>query len=260
MKPQAALQIIALTTLWTAVYAQSGEVETERIQPRTTLPLLLLLGYPLALPQLDVAGSVGVGGDGILPGIPIRRPQDEPTITRMPPQVAADAPPQNAQNDASPDANAQIREQFIQGVLQGLQSMSANGGPGPTIQPAVLADLLQQVMAAQTTKPPPPTPPAAVEKEAQLPSHDDSSNDNDPDYDYIDFKNGSRIKYELDNNQHFADSRYSNKTLQQPTAAVVLPVYSYSWSLFCADRSSRIYFSDNRQRFVLTRPAFGLSP
>ncbi|EDW02447.1 GH19885 [Drosophila grimshawi] len=93
---------------------------------------------------------------------------------------------------AGTDANDQIREQFIQGVLQGLQSMS---GPGPTIQPAVLADFLQQAMASETTSTQP------VQKLAHRPISDESSNDNDPDYDYIDFKNGSRIQYELDNDQ-----------------------------------------------------------
>lgn len=162
---------------------------------RTALPLLFLLSYP----QLNPGGV-------ILPGIPIRRPQDELLVTQKPMSQLSDELPQNLQND---DANSMIREQFIQGILQGLQSMSSNGGA--TLNPAVLADFLEQVNAVATTVAPKITPPPTVEKDAQV------IDDNEADYDYIDFKNGSRIKYDLDNDQQSSDDvEYPNKILFEP--------------------------------------------
>lgn len=176
----------------------------QKLQERTAaLPLLLLLAYPSAVQQ--------VGGTALLPGIPIRRPQDE-----LSSQADEPALPIKIQSDEpSMDENAVIREQFIQGVLQGLQSMAAQGGP--TVQPAVLADFLAQVNAARTTIAPRITPPPTVEKDAQL-----VNNDHDADYDYIDFNNGSRIKYDLDSNDQTSDSQYPNKILQ-PVAEEVSP-------------------------------------
>ncbi|XP_032589937.1 uncharacterized protein LOC116804948 [Drosophila grimshawi] len=175
-------------------------------QQRTTLPLLLLLSNPLALPLVTTGG--------LRPGVPLRRPQGGSTQDLG--QVSSDV--KQMDEVAGTDANDQIREQFIQGVLQGLQSMS---GPGPTIQPAVLADFLQQAMASETTSTQP------VQKLAHRPISDESSNDNDPDYDYIDFKNGSRIQYELDN-----DQQLNNTTIQQPAAVAPLNYGYYSSQLF----------------------------
>lgn len=174
-------------------------IQSRPTQERTAgLPLLLLLAYPSAVQQVG-------GGGALVPGIPIRRPQDELST-----QADEPAKPTKVQSDEpAEDANAVIREQFIQGILQGLQSMAVQGGP--TVQPAVLADLIAQVNAAARTTvapritPPPPT----VEKDAQL-----VNNEHDADYDYIDFKNGSRIKYDLDNNDPINDSQYPNKILQ----------------------------------------------
>lgn len=175
-------------------------MEQEQQERTAGLPLLLLLGYPGAVQQL--------AGGALLPGIPIRRPQDE-VIGQ------ADEPAHSAQvqsDEPAMDANAAIREQFIQGILQGLQSMTAQGGP--TVQPAVLADFLAQVNAARTTVAPAITPPPSVEKDAQLANN----NEHDADYDYIDFQNGSRIKYDLDNNDQTNDSQYPNKMLQSAPA------------------------------------------
>ncbi|XP_017835418.1 uncharacterized protein LOC108594790 [Drosophila busckii] len=170
-------------------------------QQRTKLPLLLLLAYPGALQQ------VGLGA-AVLPGIPIRRPHDELTTrTTRPSQVAADEPTASGQNAAAADdANSLIREQFIQGVLQGLQSMSSNGAAA--IQPAVLADFLQQANAFTTTRAPRITSP--TNKKAALLA------DPDPDYDYIDFKSGARIQYDLlgDQPQSPNVTQYPNKKLQ----------------------------------------------
>lgn len=183
MKRQTALDLIALICLL-AAEIQSQPVLVyirERSDARTTLPLLLLLSYR---PQVGVP----------IP-IPIRRPLDEPTITRQPP----------VQSDEPVDANAQIREQFLQGILQGLQSTEG----GVTVPPAVLADVLQQVQTTKTTTTTTTTraPKTMLEEVAKEPN----SNDNDPDYDYIDFKNGSRIKYELDNDQQLNNSQFANK-------------------------------------------------
>lgn len=174
MKRQRALDFIALICLLAAeVQSQPVLVYTrEMSDARTTLPWLLLLSYR---PQVAVP-------------VPIRRPLDEPTITRQPP----------VQSDEPVDANAQIREQFLQGLLQGLQSTEG----GVTVPPAVLADVLQKVQTTTTR-----APKTMLEEEAKEPN----SNDNDPDYDYIDFKNGSRIKYELDSDQQLNDSQYANK-------------------------------------------------
>ncbi|KAL7735332.1 hypothetical protein ACLKA6_015720 [Drosophila palustris] len=165
---------------------------------RTALPLLFLLTLPQLGPQV-----------GFLPGIPIRRPQDElttTTTTMNKPTQLSDELPQSGQNDL-------IREQFIQGVLQGLQSMGGNGAA--TIQPAVLADFLEQLSAGVSTTVAPKITPPTVEKEAQ--AIDD--NDNEADYDYIDFKNGSRIKYDLDSDrQSTSDNvpQFPNKILVDP--------------------------------------------
>lgn len=195
------LALVGLMPL--GIHSRPTEMD-QKLQERTAaLPLLLLLAYPSAVQQ--------VGGSALLPGIPIRRPQDE-----LSSQADEPAKPMKVQSDEpSMDANALIREQFIQGVLQGLQSMAAQGGP--TVQPAVLADFIAQVNAARTTVAPRITPPPTVEKDAQL-----VSNDHDADYDYIDFNNGSRIKYDLDNNGQANEPQYPNKILQ-PAAEEVSP-------------------------------------
>lgn len=206
MKQIASLRLVFLALVGLmplCIHSRPTEMD-QKLQERTAaLPLLLLLAYPSAVQQ--------VGGSALLPGIPIRRPQDE-----LSSQADEPAPPMKVQSDEpSMDKNAVIREQFIQGVLQGLQSMAAQGGP--TVQPAVLADFLAQVNAARTTIAPSITPPPTVEKDAQL-----VNNDHDADYDYIDFNNGSRIKYDLDSNDQTSDSQYPNKILQ-PVAEEVSP-------------------------------------
>ncbi|KAM8711309.1 hypothetical protein ACLKA7_000449 [Drosophila subpalustris] len=163
-------------------------------QGRTALPLLFLLTLPQLGPQV-----------GLLPGIPIRRPQDELTTTTTTTQLS-DELPQSGQNDL-------IREQFIQGVLQGLQSMGGNGAA--TIRPAVLADFLEQLSAGVSTTVAPKVTPPTVEKEAQA----IEDNDNEADYDYIDFKNGSRIKYDLDGDRQSTPDyvpQFPNKILVDP--------------------------------------------
>ncbi|KAH8411000.1 hypothetical protein KR222_006072, partial [Zaprionus bogoriensis] len=197
---------LLLLVLCPCLQLAHGRPLEQQQQERTAgLPLLLLLGYPSLLQQQ-------VGGSAILPGIPIRRPHDElsPLADELakPPKVQSDEPQMDAM-DAT-DANALIREQFIQGVLQGLQTMASAQG-GPTVQPAVLADFLAQVQnAARTTVAPPGITPPPVEKDAQLVNN----NEHDADYDYIDFKNGSRIKYELDSGQLTNNVQYPNKILQ----------------------------------------------
>lgn len=167
------LCLIAVTNIQSGALSQDSGPENIR----TALPLLYLLTYPGAVPQIGAP----------LPGIPIRRPQDEIPVRK--PQGDTSASNGNMKLPLSDEAassqqtNNIVREQFLQGILQGLQQP----GPGsisPTISPAVLADFLAQATTSSTRKP-------SVEKDA-------NGSDNDEDYDYIDFKNGSRIKYDID--------------------------------------------------------------
>ncbi|XP_052842457.1 uncharacterized protein LOC128256242 [Drosophila gunungcola] len=161
--------------VWTSIRVSAGPVSSEQEQIRTALPWLLLLGYPGALAQ-----------------VPVRRPQGE-TITGT--NSAIIRQPQSDEMVNSQQSSNLVREQFLQGILQGLQQSGDEAG-APTISPALLADFFAQ--ATTTTRMP------AVEKDL---------NGNDEDYDYIDFKNGSRIKYDLD---EFEQS--VNKILQQTTS------------------------------------------
>ncbi|XP_016946773.1 uncharacterized protein LOC108022399 [Drosophila biarmipes] len=137
-------------------------VDFEQEKIRTALPWLYLLAYP-----------------GVISQVPILRPQDE--ILASTSSDIMKQPQSDEMGNPEQSSNL-VREQFIQGILQGLQQPGAQAGT-PTISPAVLADFIAQVTTT-TQKP-------AVEKDVNGP-------DNDEDYDYIDFKNGSRIKYELD--------------------------------------------------------------
>jgi len=201
MNPRALHLFLFLLAL-ACVHSMPRNVAKSENKERTALPLLFLLSYPQA----------NLGG-GILPGVPIRRPHDELPITQKPTEISSmssnaqlsDELPQSAQSD---EANNLIREQFLQGILQGLQMMTNSGAPA--INSAVLSDFLVQLNAVTTTEAPKITPPT-VEKEAQM------IQGNDADYDYIDFKNGSRIKYDLDNDQQSADDvDYPNKILVDP--------------------------------------------
>ncbi|XP_022232780.2 uncharacterized protein LOC111081135 [Drosophila obscura] len=176
------LGLLACSCLRTG-QAWASRLEAE--QSRTAGPLLYLLAYPAALQQL---------GGGALPGIPIRRPQDETPLSSPNTQASPLA------DEVPSTQNNLIREQFLQGILQGLQQ-SAGGAGGPTVSPALLADFLSQasITSTSTTRLP------AIEKDA-------NEAESDENIDYIDFKNGSRIKYELDGEQ-----KPVNKILQQTT-------------------------------------------
>jgi len=155
---------------------KAAVVDFEQEKIRTALPWLYLLAYP-----------------GVISPIPIPRPQDE-TFTSI--NSATMMQPQSDEMANSEQSSNLVREQFIQGILQGLQQSGAQAGT-PTISPAMLADFIAQVTTT-TQKP-------SVEKDVNAP-------DNDEDYDYIDFKNGSRIKYDLDDVEQPV-----NKILQQTT-------------------------------------------
>ncbi|XP_017051534.1 uncharacterized protein LOC108095107 [Drosophila ficusphila] len=144
---------------------RASAVPPEQDQIRTALPWLYLLAYQGALSQ-----------------VPIARPQDEASMKLT-------------QSDEMANSNL-VREQFLQGILQGLQQPGTQSS-APTISPALLADIIAQ--ATTTTKKP------TVEKDINGP-------DNDEDVDYIDFKNGSRIKYDLDEVEQPV-----NKILQRTT-------------------------------------------
>lgn len=179
------LWLLAVTSLRPG----AGALNSDQEQMRTALPWLLLLAYPGALPQVGAP----------LPGIPVRRPLDE---TSPPASVSSSnikLPLSDEATNSQPTSDL-VREQFLQGILQGLQQ--PGGAGSPTISPAVLADFIAQ--ATTTTRKP------AVEKDA-------NGSGNDEDYDYIDFKNGSRIKYELD-----GDEQPVNKILQQTTSRPVV--------------------------------------
>ncbi|KAH8280450.1 hypothetical protein KR018_007492 [Drosophila ironensis] len=152
----------------------TGSLDADDEKSRTALPWLLLLAYPGAVPQIGAP----------LPGIPVRRPQDEVPVRRPQNEAVVSGGnmklPQSDESSSTLQINNAVREQFLQGVLQGLQPAGV-GGTGPTISPAALADFLAQATTSTTPK-------SVVEKDAG----------NDEDYDYIDFKNGSRIKYDLD--------------------------------------------------------------
>ncbi|KMY95333.1 uncharacterized protein LOC27208064 [Drosophila simulans] len=152
--------------------ANASDVNSGQEQIRTAIPWLYLLALSASQPQ-----------------IPILRPQDEtPAITNS----ANMKEPQADEIVSSDQTNNEVREQFLQGILLGLQQ------PGsPTISPAVLSDFIAQ--ATTTTRKP------AVEKDAD-------GAENDEDVDYIDFKNGSRIKYDLDDVEQPV-----NKILQRTT-------------------------------------------
>lgn len=152
--------------------ANASEVNSGEEQIRTAIPWLYILALSAAQPQ-----------------IPILRPQDEtPANTNS----AIMKKPQSDEIVNSDQSNNEVREQFLQGILLGLQQ------PGsPTISPAVLSDFIAQ--ATTTTRKP------AVQKDAD-------GSENDEDVDYIDFKNGSRIKYDLDDVEQPV-----NKILQRTT-------------------------------------------
>ncbi|XP_016992932.2 uncharacterized protein [Drosophila takahashii] len=156
--------------------SSAGAPSADQEKIRTALPWLYLLAYP------------GVG-----PLAPIVRPQDEIFTTA---NSAIMKQPQSDEGVSSQQSSNLVREQFLQGILQGLQQPGVPGA-APTISPALLADFIAQ--ATTTTQKPP------VEKDINAP-------DNDEDYDYIDFKNGSRIKYDLDDVEQPV-----NKILQQTT-------------------------------------------
>uniref|UniRef100_A0A6P4EKJ7 Uncharacterized protein LOC108043071 n=1 Tax=Drosophila rhopaloa TaxID=1041015 RepID=A0A6P4EKJ7_DRORH len=164
----------------TSIRAGAGHPTPEPEQIRTALPWLYLLAYSAAQPQ-----------------VPIRRPQDE-TFTGT--NSAIMKQPQSDELANSQQTSDLVREQFLQGILQGLQQSGAEAS-APTISPALLADFIAQ--ATTTTQKP------AVEKDL-------TGTDNDEDYDYIDFKNGSRIKYELDESEQPV-----NKILQATTSRSV---------------------------------------
>ncbi|XP_026840844.1 uncharacterized protein LOC6593191 [Drosophila persimilis] len=168
---------------------QAWAFRLEAEQSRTAGPWLYLLAYPTALQQ--------VGGVGALPGIPIRRPQDETPLSS-----STRAPLLSEEEPSS--QNILIREQFLQGILQGLQQ-SAGGASGNSISPALLADFLSQasITSTSTTRSP------SVEKYA-------NEADSDENYDYIDFKNGSRIKFDLE-----VEQKPANKIIQQTTTRPV---------------------------------------
>ncbi|KAH8358096.1 hypothetical protein KR084_002682 [Drosophila pseudotakahashii] len=169
------MKLIGFLLCLVAVTSASGpSAEQERI--RTALPWLYLLAFP---------------GVGPLP--PIVRPQDEVFAST---NSAIMKQPLSDEGVSSQQSSNLVREQFLQGILQGLQQPGASGA-APTISPALLADFIAQ--ATTTTQKP------HVEKDINAP-------DNDEDYDYIDFKNGSRIKYDLDNVEQPV-----NKILQQTT-------------------------------------------
>ncbi|SPP73801.1 uncharacterized protein LOC117592494 [Drosophila guanche] len=153
---------------------------------RTVGPWLYLLAYPAALQQV---------GGGALPGIPIRRPQDETPLS------SANIQAPTLSDEVPSGQNNVIREQFLQGILQGLQQ-SGGGASGATVSPALLADFLSQVPSLTNTS---TTRQPAAEKDANKAGSDEN-------YDYIDFQNGSRIKYDLD-----VEQKPVNKILQQTT-------------------------------------------
>ncbi|XP_068144128.1 uncharacterized protein [Drosophila tropicalis] len=177
---------------WLSVGALALVMEKERTAP---LPWLYWLAYPAAVQQVGAP----------LPGIPIRRPQREELTT----STTTSRPLQDAMETID---NSFIREQFLQGIIQGLQQSAS-----PTIQPEVLADFLSQATATTTTS---TTEKSIIEKDAH-----ENENDNDDDYDYIDFKNGSRIKYELDEGEShklFAPTTKPSVVRPQPN-----PVYYF---------------------------------
>ncbi|XP_017072777.1 uncharacterized protein LOC108109015 [Drosophila eugracilis] len=161
-----------------AAQASAGVPNSEEDRIRTVFPWLYVLAYPGAVPQ-----------------VPIRRPQDETSSSI---NSAIINQPQSDETSNVQQSSNLVREQFLQGVLQGLQH-PGSGASAPTISPTLLADFIAQAQATTTTRKP------VVEKDINGP-------DNDEDYDYIDFKNGSRIKYDLDDIEQPV-----NKILQQTT-------------------------------------------
>ncbi|KAH8373110.1 hypothetical protein KR009_011899 [Drosophila setifemur] len=156
---------------------------SEENHSRTVLPLTYLLAFPGAVPAIGAP----------LPGIPIRRPQDEYPIRRPAAEISASnadrVRPQSDEASSSQQTNNLVREQFLNGILQGLQN------PGVVASDSITSP----VVIANTT---------TMRKAAAEPIGDAT----DDDYDYIDFKNGSRIKYDLDE-----DQQPVNKILQPTT-------------------------------------------
>ncbi|XP_039484026.1 LOW QUALITY PROTEIN: uncharacterized protein LOC120446882 [Drosophila santomea] len=185
--------------------ANASDVNTEQEQIRTALPWLYLLALTAGRPQ-----------------IPILRPQDESlAITNS----AIMKQPQSDEILNSEQTNNEVREQFLQGILLGLQQ------PGSaTISPAVLSDFIAQATTTTTRKP-------EVEKDAD-------GGDTDEDVDYIDFKNGSRIKYDLDDAEQTV-----NKILQRTTSR---PAAN-------PPQSTALYYR-TPPRYVYYRPIYGSTP
>ncbi|KRJ99819.1 uncharacterized protein LOC26535132 [Drosophila yakuba] len=177
-----------------SIPANASDVNTEQEQIRTALPWLYLLALTAGRPQ-----------------IPILRPQDETLpITN----TAIMKQPQSDEILNSEQTNNEVREQFLQGILLGLQQ------PGSaTVSPAVLSDFLAQ---ATTT----------------------TTRNEDEDVDYIDFKNGSRIKYDLDDAEQPA-----NKILQRTTSR---PAPS-------PPQNTALYYR-TPPRYVYYRPIYGSTP
>ncbi|XP_020806838.1 uncharacterized protein LOC110182987 [Drosophila serrata] len=201
------LCLLALTSLGSG----ATDLESKQEQMRTAIPWLLLLSYPGGLPQ---AGAP-------LPGIPIRRPLDE-----LPPSSATMKLPLLDETTNSQPASDLVREQFLQGILQGLRQ-PGSGATSPSA--AMLADFIAQ--ATTTTRKP------AVEKDLNAPG-------NDEDYDYIDFKNGSRIKYDLDGAEQPV-----NKVLQQTTSR---PTVARPQS----QTQSNVVYYRQPVRYVYYRPVY----
>ncbi|EDV55359.2 uncharacterized protein LOC6547642 [Drosophila erecta] len=187
-----------------SILANASDVNPEQEQTRTVLPWLYLLGLSAGQPQ-----------------IPLLRPQDEtPAIANS----AIITQPQSDEIPNSEQSNNEVREQFLQGILLGLQQ------PGSaTLSPAVLSDFIAQ--ASTTTRKP------AVEKDAD-------GVDTDEDVDYIDFKNGSRIKYDLDDVEQPA-----NKILQRTTNRPA-PNPQQSTALYYRPPPRHVYY----------RPIYGTTP
>ncbi|XP_017024964.1 uncharacterized protein [Drosophila kikkawai] len=199
------LCLLAVTSLRSGAAALDSKQE----QMRTAIPWLLLLSYPGGLPQVGAP----------LPGIPVRRPLDETSQSSSNMKL-----PLSDETTNSQPASDLVREQFLQGILQGLQQP---GGGASSPSAAMLADFIAQ--ATTTTRKP------AVEKDLKAPG-------NDEDYDYIDFKNGSRIKYDLDGAEQPVNKVLQQTTTRPPVARPQSP-------------SSVVYY---RQpvRYVYYRPAY----
>ncbi|KAH8371167.1 hypothetical protein KR093_006363, partial [Drosophila rubida] len=184
--PQWPLIAVALFCLQLGV----NGLPVKQQQPDKRLILPLVLFWP------QTAVNVNVGDSNLADAVN-RRTQADAGITQKQTEQA-DEVPQNPLIQA-----ALIREQFVRNFLQ---SVAANNPAA--IPPVALTNLVMQHNAVRTTIPPRIPRPVSVQES-------DIIDDNDEEYDYIDFKSGSRIKYDLDKERPPLDyADYPNPILQ----------------------------------------------